>query len=119
MPPSVLRANPYLSTDAEFVDAVAHGASQGRLGGEGVCAALFAIYRAERDLGVYGLEAATTADADRLEDAVREIWAHNASLGRARVHREGKVLVVVWHDGVSPSCWEAANAGVVKRLTAR
>ena len=40
-------------------------------------------------------------------------------LGKARVHREGKVLVVVWNDGVSNSCWEAVNAGVVERLTAR
>jgi pimeloyl-ACP methyl ester carboxylesterase len=115
----VLRDNPYLSTDAEFVDAIARGASQGRLGGEGVRAALYALYLGESEVGLYGLEAASTAEADQLEGAVREIWAYTESLGRARVHREGDVLVVVWNAGVSPSCWEAVNAGVVERLTAR
>ncbi|MBK8725243.1 MAG: hypothetical protein IPL96_04070 [Holophagaceae bacterium] len=116
----VLRANPYLSSDAEFVDTLARIASQGRLGGGvGVRAALYALYLGESEVGLYGLEAASTADADRIEGVLRGTWALNASLGRARVHREGKVLVVVWNNGVSPSCWEAVNAGVVKRLTAR
>ena len=119
VPRAVLRDNPYLSTDAEFVDAIAHGASQGQVGGQGIRAALYALYLGESELGLYGLEAASTAGADRLEGALRGIWAYNESLGRARVHREGKVLVVVWHGGVSPSCWEAVNAEVVKRLTAR
>src|SRR5262245_18558665 len=72
----------------------------------------------ESDVGLYGLEAASPADADRLEGVLRGIWAYNESLGRARVHRKGKALVVVWNNGVSPSCWEAVNAGVVERLTA-
>ena len=115
----VLRDNPYLSTDAESVDVIARMASQGRLGGgEGVRAVLYALYLGESQLGLYGLEAASPADADRLEGVLRGIWAHNESLGRARVHREGKVLVVAWHDGVSLSCWEAVNARVVERLTA-
>jgi hypothetical protein len=67
-------------------------------------------------VGFYGLEAASRADADRLESLLRGIWAHNASLDRARVHRGGKVLVVVWNDGVSASSWEAVNAVVVERL---
>src|SRR5262245_14702924 len=117
--PALLRDNPYLSTDAEFVEAIARGASQGQLGGDGIRAALYAFYRGESDLGFYGLEAASTAEADRRESAVREIWAYNESRGRARVHREGKAIVVVWHHGVSPSCWEAVNARVVERLTAR
>jgi hypothetical protein len=58
------------------------------------------------------------ADADRLERVLRGIWAHNDRLGRARVHRKGKVLVVAWNDAVSPSCWQAVNAEVVERLTA-
>ena len=117
VPRAVLRDNPYLSTDAEFVEAIAHSASQGQIGGEGIRAALFAVYVGESDLGLYGLEAASVADANRLEGVLRGIWAHNVRLGRARVHREGTVLVVTWHDGVSSSCWEAANARVVERLT--
>jgi hypothetical protein len=85
---------------------------------ERVRTALYALYLGESELGLYGLEAASTADADRLEGALRGIWAYNESLGRARVHREGKVIVVVWNAGVSPSCWEAVNAEVVERLTA-
>jgi hypothetical protein len=115
----VLRDNPYLSTDAEFVEVMARIASQDRADGEGVRAAFYALYLGVAELGLYGLETASTTDADRLEGVLRAIWAHNEGLGRARVHREGKVLVVVWHDGVSTSCWEAANAGVEERLTAR
>jgi hypothetical protein len=114
----VLRDNPYLSTDAEFVDTIARMASQGRVGGEGIRAALYALYLGESEVGLYGLEAASPADADRFEGVLRGIWALNGSLGRARVHREGRSLVVVWNNGVSPSCWEAVNAGVVERLTA-
>jgi hypothetical protein len=115
----VLRDNPYLSTDAKFVDVMARIASQGRLdGGEGVRAALYGLYLGESQLGLYGLEAASPADADRIEAVLRGIWAHNESLGRARVHRESMVLVVAWHDGVSPLCWEEVNARVVERLTA-
>lgn len=115
----VLRDNPYLSTDVEFVDAMAQLASQGRLaGGEGIRAALYALYLGESELGLYGLEAASPADADRVEGVLRNIWAYNERFGRTRVHREGKVLVVAWHNGVSPSCWEAVNARVVERLTA-
>ena len=93
-------------------------ASQGRLGGKGVRAALYALYLGESEVGLYGLEAASPADADRLEGVLRGIWAHNESLGRARVHRKGQVLVVVWNNGVSTSCWEAVNAEVVERLRA-
>ena len=115
---AVLRGNPQLSTDAKFIEAIARSGSQGRLGGEGVRAALYALYRGESEVGFYGLEAASTADADRLESLLREIWAHNASLDRARVHRGSKVVLVVWNDGVSASCWEATNAAVVDHLAA-
>jgi len=118
VPREVLRGNPQLSTDAEFVRVITRAGSQGRLSNEGVRTALYALYRAERELGFYGLEAASTADADRLEGLIRGIWAHNASLDRARVHRAGRVLLVVWTDGVSASCWEAVNAVVGKRLGA-
>ncbi len=115
----VLRDNPYLSTDSGFVGVLARIASQGRLtGGEGVRAALYALYRGESEVGLYGLEAASPADADRIEGVLRAIWAHNEGLGLARVHREGEVLVVVWTYGKSPSCWETVNAKVVERLTA-
>jgi hypothetical protein len=118
VPRGVLRDNPQLSTDSEFVEAVARGGSQGQLGGEGIRAALYALYRGEGEVGFYGLEAASTADANRLEGLLRGIWAKNASLNRARVHRGGDVLVVVWTDGVSTSCWEAVNAVVAERLVA-
>lgn len=116
--PGVLRGNPFVSTDAEFVSAIGRSSSQGDLRGEGVRAALYALYLAEEELGLYGLEAETTADADRLEDTLRGIWAHNERLGRASVHRAGEVLVVAWHDGVSPGCWEAVNARVAELLNA-
>ena len=84
----VLRDNPYPSTDSRFVDVIARIASQGRAGGEGVRAALYAIYLGESEVGLYGLEAASPADAERLEGVLRGIWALNDSLGRARVHRK-------------------------------
>lgn len=112
----VITGNPQLSTDADFVAAIARSSSQGRLGSEGIRAALYALYQGEEELGIYGLEAASEADASRREEALRAIWAHNARLDRARVHRGGLVVVVVWHDGVSPGCWEAVNAKVAERL---
>lgn len=113
----VLHENPQLSSEPEFVDVIARMSSQGRLpGGEGVRAALYALYLGDREVGLYGLEAASSADADRIEGVLRAIWAHNGELGLARVHREGKLLVLVWHNGASPSCWAAVNARVVERL---
>ena len=116
VPPGV-KDNPHFSTDVEVVESIARFASQGQLGGDGIRAALYALYRGERELGFYGLEAATTVDADRLESILRGTWAHNASIDIARVHRGGQVFVVVWHDGVSAACWQAVNAGLAKRLT--
>jgi hypothetical protein len=118
VPRSVVGGNPYLSDDPEFVEAIGRGSSQGRLDGKGVRLALYAFYGAESDLGFYGLEAASEADADRLEDALRGIWAMNVRLDRARVHRENLVLVVVWHDGVTLDCWEAVNSVIAERLVA-
>jgi hypothetical protein len=118
VPRSVVGGNPYLSADPEFVEAIGRGSSQGRLDGKGVRLALFAFYGAESDLGFYGLEAASEADADRREDALRGIWAYTVRLDRARVHRGNLVLVVVWHDGVSLDCWEAVNSGIAERLVA-
>lgn len=118
VPRAVLRDNPVLSTDAEFIEAVARRGSQGRLGAEGMRTALYALYRGESDIGFYGLEASSTAAADRRESLLREIWARNVSLDRARVHRRGNVMVVVWNNGVSAPIWAAVNAVVVERLAA-
>ncbi len=116
---AVLPDNPHLSTDAGFIEAIARNGSQGKIGGEGIRAALFALYRGESELGLYGLEAASIAGADRLEGVLRNIWAHNVGLDRAHVHRGEEVLVVVFHDGVSPSCWETVNTGIAERLITR
>jgi uncharacterized protein (TIGR03067 family) len=116
--PGLPPGNPHLSTDAAFVEAIARGASQGRLGREGIRSVLSAFYVDEKDLGFYGLEAESVEEANRREDVLREVWAHNARMGIARVHRAGLVLLVVWTDGVSPECWETVNAKVVERLIA-
>jgi hypothetical protein len=117
LPPGVLPpGNPHLSTDAAFVEVIARNASQGRLGSEGIRSVLYALYVGEKELGFYGLEAESVADANQREDALREVWANNASFDRARVYRAGLVLLVVWHDGVSPECWSSVNARVAERL---
>ena len=109
--------NPQLSSDDKFVLAIARGSSQGRLGREGIRSALYARYAAaDKEIGIYGLEATSDADAERREKSLREVWAYNTRLDRVRVHRKGLVLVVVWHTGVSAECWEAANAAIAKRL---
>lgn len=118
VPRRVIQGNPQHSNDAEFIEAIARSGSQGNLSGEGIRSALYALYLGDRELGIYGLEAASAADADRREDALRKIWSHNESIDRARVHRGGLVLVVVWTDGVSPEVWEAVNAAVGDRLIA-
>ena len=119
LPPGVLPpGNPHLSADAGFVEAIARNASQGRLGREGIRSVLYALYVAERELGFYGLEAESVADANQREDALREVWANNARMDRACVYRAGLVLLVVWHDGVSPECWSSVNARVLERLNA-
>ena len=111
--------NPHLSNDDEFVETIARAGSQGRLGRQGIRSALYAVYVEESELGFYGLEAASIAEANQRENALRKIWIKNVSLNRARIHREGLVLVVVWTDGVSPECWEAVNARVAERLVVR
>jgi hypothetical protein len=117
VPRALIPENPHVSTDAAFVAAIARNASQGSLGREGIRSALYAIYREKNELGFYGLEAVSAAEADRWEEALRKTWANNGRMGLAQVHRKGLVLVVVWTDGVSPECWEAANARVAERLT--
>lgn len=115
----MLPGNQHLSTDDEFVEAISRGGSQGRLGREGIHAALYARYAtSENEVGCYGLEAVSNADADQREKSLREIWAHSGRLERASVHRKGLMLFVIWNDGVSPECWESVNASVVKRLNA-
>jgi uncharacterized protein (TIGR03067 family) len=118
VPRALIPENPHLSTDAAFVAVIAGNASQGNLGREGIRSALYALYREKSELGFYGLEAVSAADADRWEQALRKIWANNGRVNLARVHRKGLVLVVVWTDGVSPECWKAVNASIVERLSA-
>ena len=117
--PDGVCGNPWFSADAATVDSITRSASQGQLGGEGIRAALFAVYQGENEVGLYGLETGSTEQSDRLEGILRAIWAHNERLGRARVHRGGRVFVVVWNDGVSPACWQAVNRGVIERLADR
>ena len=121
VPRALLPGNPHVSTNAAFVAAIATCASQGSLGSEGVRSALYALYLGKKELGFYGLEAESAADADRWEGSIRKVLSHNVRLGMMQVHRQGLVLVVVWRDwpdGVSPECWEAVNAKVVERLVA-
>lgn len=114
--PVGVSAIPHVTTDAARVASIARFASQGRLDGEGVRAALFAIYEEDGELGLYGLEAATPEDADRLEAELREIWKTNVGLERARVHRGDRMLLVVWNDHVSLECWRAVNEALAERL---
>ncbi len=119
VPQGVGSKNPHHSTDTEFLEAVARGGSQGRLGPLGIRSALYARHNGESDLGLYGLEAQSLEDANRWENALRGIWAHNTRLGRAQVHRSGWVLVVVWNDGMSARPWQEINANVAERLGVR
>ncbi len=141
---SILQENPQHSADVEFIEAILGGSSQGRLGKNNIHladvefiesivssgshdsfgkynihSALFALYYAEKDVGFYGLEAKNTQDADRLEVVLRETWSNNVSLDRARVHRKGLILMVIWHDGVSREVWDAVNISVSKQLDGR
>jgi len=115
----VLPRNPCVSTDAKFVEAISGSSSMGniRIPGEGVQSALYAAYGdEEKRVLLRGLEAASDLDATWREAALRSIWRVNVRGGRVRVHREGTLLVVVWHQGLSPESWEAVNASVAKRL---
>ena len=55
-------------------------------------------------------------DRGAIEAVLRSTWAHNESLEVARVYRRDEVLVVVWAVSETPSCWEAVNAVVARRL---
>lgn len=116
----LLPRNPYTSTGATFVEAVSGSTSMGKnRTREGIRSALYASYADEKKLVLLrGLEAASALDADRREAALRKTWAYNARGGRAQVHRKGLLLVVAWHDGLSPEVWAAVNASVAKRMVA-
>lgn len=118
MPPGMtLPRNPYTSANPEFVEAVARSTSMGRIPRDGVHSAFYASYRGENRLVLFrGLEAVSALDADWREAALRKIWAHNESLGRARVHRRGLLLIVVWHEGLSTQQWAALNARVAQQI---
>ena len=121
IPRSLLRTNPQLSTEADFVEAVARGGSQGgRFDSRGVRAALYAVYRDDDNItvGVYGMEAESEAEADRREDALRAIWAYNDRANRTRVHRGGNVVAVVFSHPATPAHWEAVNEAIAERIGA-
>lgn len=111
--------NPYLSTDGEFVQAMARGG-----GSEGLAETGFVPRSSPVTLpvkaswGFTGLEAETGADAEEREQVLREIRACNGRLGRSRVHRRGRVLPVVRHDDVFPESRESVNAAEVEHLNA-
>lgn len=116
LPDGVVRT-PQLATDAAVIESIARHATQGNFGADGVRTALFALYEGAAEVGFYALEAATDPDADRLEDELYGIWEKNMSLGRAQVHRKGRVFVIVWQDGVSPDCWQEVNDALNRRLS--
>lgn len=116
VPPHLVPQNPYISTGFSFVQAIARSGSQGRLDGTGIESALFALYVHEKELGFYGFEVKTIADADRLEAELREIWKHNISINRAKIYRKHKVLLVIWSDGVPVAVWESVNAKLKARI---
>lgn len=112
-----LPENPHQSADNEFVLAVSRASSQGRLNREGIATAFYGIYDdGQTDIGIYGLQAESERAADQREKSLREIWAHNGRFDRSRVHRQGCILVVIWHDGVAKDCWEAINSTVKAKL---
>ncbi len=119
VPRDVIHSNPQHSTDPAFITAIARAGSQGKLESEGLRSALYALYVGEKELGFYGFETGTAADADWLEQSLRDIWSHNVSIERARIHRGGRVLIVIWHDGVSAESWDAVNQAVDGRITPR
>ena len=116
----VLPRNPCVSSvdfDAEFVEAISRSSSMGRIPREGVQSALYAAYGdKEKRVLLRGLEASSDLDATWREAALRAIWAVNERAGRVRIHRKRTLLVVVWHQGLSPESWEAVNASVAKRI---
>lgn len=117
--PFGVRSTPHLTTDPKGIDSIAGFSSQGRLDGDGLCAGLWTALQTDRELGYYGLQCATDAHADEREARLREIWKFNVRHERARVHRNGRLLLVVWHDGVDPACWNAVNDVLVARLAGR
>src|SRR5688572_8247395 len=76
VPRALIPENPHVSTDAAFVAVIARNGSQGSLGREGIRSALYALYREKNELGFYGLEAVSAADADRWEEALQTGRAH-------------------------------------------
>ncbi len=117
LPSDQIPGNPHHSTDPGFVNAIARSSSQGRLDATGIESVLYALYLGEDEVGIYGLETADDAEADRREKLLRDIWKKNASLDRAQVHRAGRTLIVVWTDGVSPEAWSSVNAAVEQRIS--
>gem|GEM_PF-4266669 len=117
----VLPTNPYISTDGEFVEAVAGSTSMGRRRTrDGFRSALYACYGNKKGIVLLrGLEAESAIDADWRETALRKIWDHNVKVNRAMVHRKGLLLVVVWHEGLSLEHWNAVNRNVTARLSSR
>ncbi len=115
----VLLENPHRSTDTAFVNATARGGSQGRLDGMGMEAALYARYTdGKSEIGFYGLTAESDEVADKREQAIRDIWAHNNRLDRTHVYRKGQVLLVVWiwTKDELPASWSVVQTKVKERM---
>lgn len=120
LPGMSLKTNPQWSTDQAFIEVIARRGSQGRLTGVGMQEALFAQYSdGDSEFGLYGLAAENESVAVQREQALREIWAHNHSLDRTHIHRQGVMLLVVWvRTGETlPAVWDAVKAWAARRLS--
>ncbi|MEM1081505.1 MAG: hypothetical protein AAGH65_07970 [Pseudomonadota bacterium] len=120
VPLEQINTNPQRPEEPDVIDVIARSGSQGRMSSEGVSSALYALYTTgDRQIGLYGLEAATGPDADRIERELRSIWSHNVSLNRTQIHRHRQSLIVVWTDGDLPLVlWQGVNQAVSDRLSA-
>lgn len=108
--PPFLSANPMVSGDPAFVQPLLEGAFRGDADASQVEEALFGVYEAPHEVGLFAFQAADAAGAEQLQ----ALADRNADAQFIR--RSGAVLALVWRDGPDDPCFQRLTAHVAGAL---
>ena len=110
--PPFLTANPMTSADPAFVRPLFEGAFRGDADPSQAKEALFSLYEAPYEVGLFAFRMANAASAEQLQTLAEQ----NADAQFIR--RSGPILALVWRDGPDGPCFQRLTAHVAEAMAA-